>query len=254
MVKAVPGTLREGGASFVTTHWSVVAACPRDSENTEAALAALTQLCRDYWPPLYSFVRRRGYNSADAQDLVQGFFAYLLANKSYAQTDRNKGKFRSFLLASIKHYMADVWDRERAFKRGGDREFVLLDDEMDAAERLYASDSTATMLDEEQQYERRWAAALVTRALERLEAEFGGSRALIFKELKPFLSGGVGLPSQEEIATKLDMPVETLRSHLSRLRARYRDMLREEVARTIAAKEDVDEELRHLRQVLSAAT
>ena len=253
-MKAVPGTLREGGAPFVTTHWSVVAACTRDNENSGAAHAALTQLCRDYWPPLYSFVRRRGYSSADAQDLVQGFFAYLLQTKAYAQTDRNKGKFRSFLLASIKHYMADVWDRERALKRGGDQEFVLLDDEMDAAEKLYADEPTTEMLDEEQQYERRWAAALVTRALQRLAAEFGdGPKARVFSELRPFLSGGVGLPSQEEVATRLDMPVETLRSHLSRLRARYRDMLREEVARTIAIAEDVDEELRHLCRILTTA-
>jgi RNA polymerase sigma factor (sigma-70 family) len=252
-VKAVPGTLQEGGAPFVTTHWSVVAACTRDGENAGAAHAALTQLCRDYWPPLYSFVRRRGYSSADAQDLVQGFFAYLLQSKAYAQTDRNKGKFRSFLLASIKHYLADVWDRERAFKRGGDREFVLLD-EVDSAEKLYADESSAAILDEEQQYERRWAATLVTRALKRLAAEFGaGSKARIFAELKPFLSGGVGLPSQEEVAKRLDIPVETLRSHLSRLRARYRDTLREEVARTIAIAEDVDEELRHLCKVLTAA-
>ena len=130
-MKAVPGTLQDGGAPFLTTHWSVVAAC--SDLTTGAAHAALTQLCRDYWPPLYSFVRRRGYSRADAQDLVQGFFAYLLQSKAYAQTDRNKGKFRSFLLASLKHYLSDVWDRERALKRGGDQKFVLLD-EMNAAE------------------------------------------------------------------------------------------------------------------------
>ena len=150
-MKAVPGTLQDGGAPFLTTHWSVVAAC--SDLTTGAAHAALTQLCRDYWPPLYSFVRRRGYSRADAQDLVQGFFAYLLQSKAYAQTDRNKGKFRSFLLASLKHYLSDVWDRERALKRGGDHEFVLLD-EMDAAETLYASESVAATLDEEQQNDR----------------------------------------------------------------------------------------------------
>jgi RNA polymerase sigma factor (sigma-70 family) len=250
-VKAVPGTLQDGGAPFLTTHWSVVAAC--SDLTTGAAHAALTQLCRDYWPPLYSFVRRRGYSRADGQDLVQGFFAYLLQSKAYAQTDRNKGKFRSFLLASLKHYLSDVWDRERALKRGGDHEFVLLD-EMDAAETLYASESVTSTLDEEQQYEKRWAATLVARALEHLRKEFeNGRKAELFCGLQPFLIGGVGLPSQEETAARLEMPVETLRSHLSRLRGRYRELLREEVARTIAIADDVDEELRHLCEILIAA-
>jgi RNA polymerase sigma factor (sigma-70 family) len=248
-VKAVPGTLQTGGASFATTHWSVIAACTRGDATTDAALA---QLCRDYWPPLYSFVRRRGYNPADAQDLVQGFFAFLLQTRAYAKTDRNKGKFRSFLLASLKHYMADVWDRERALKRGGDQYFVPLEEEMEVVERMYVNEA-ATTLDEEKAYEQRWATALVARALERVGTEFSnGPKTQLFNGLKPFLSGGVGLPSQDEVATRLDMPVETLRSHLSRLRARYRELLREEVARTIAVAEDVDEELRHLCRILTA--
>ena len=125
---------------------------------------------------------------------------------------------------------------------------------MDAAETFYASESVATTLDEEQQYEKRWAATLVARALERLRKEFeNGRKAELFRGLQPFLSGGVGLPSQEETAARLEMPVETLRSHLSRLRARYRELLREEVARTIAIADDVDEELRHLCEILIAA-
>jgi RNA polymerase sigma factor (sigma-70 family) len=245
-VKAVPGTLRGGGAPFATTHWSAIAACALDSD---AAQAALTQLCRDYWPPLYSFVRRRGHPPADAQDLVQGFFAYILETKAYAQADRQKGKFRTFMAASLKHYIANAWDRDRALKRGGDREFVLLD--MEAVETLYASEPAATMLDEEQHYEERWAAALVACALARLTAEFGeGPKARLFGELKPFLYGGVNLPSQEEIARRLEMPITTLRSHLSRLRARYGALLREEVARTIGSADDVDEELRHFRKIL----
>src|SRR6266498_2378332 len=101
-VKGIPGTIQEGGAAFATTHWSVVAACTDESETGDAALA---RLCRDYWPPLYTFARRRGYSPPDAQDLVQGFFAYLLRSRFYTQTDRRKGKFRSFLLASLKNYM-----------------------------------------------------------------------------------------------------------------------------------------------------
>ena len=217
--------------------------------------AALARLCRDYWPPLYSFVRRRGYSPADAQDLVQGFFAYLLQSKAYARTNRSKGKFRSFLLGSLKHYISDVCDREQALKRGGDYEFVLLDEKIHAVETLYACESRCVRmtLDEEQQYEQSWAKALVARALERIEAEFGtGHRTRLFSELKPFLTGGVGLPSQEEVARRLDIPIETLRSHLSRLRACYRELLREEVARTIGTAEDVDEELHHLCRILTA--
>jgi len=248
-VKGIPGTVQDGGAAFATTHWSVVAACADDSETANQALA---QLCRDYWPPLYTFARRRGYTPADAQDIVQGFFAYLLTNRAYVRTDPSKGKFRSFLLASLKNYMADVWDRTRARKRGGDFEFVLLDDEIDEVETLYSRETVAMTLTGEQQYERNWAAALVARALERIRSEFNnGPKAHVFGALKPFLTGGVGLPSHDSVAKQLDMPVDTVRSHLARLRARYRDFVREEVARTIGPADDVDEELRHLRRILT---
>jgi len=249
-VKGVPGTIQEGGATFVTTHWSVVAACADDSEIANHALA---QLCHDYWPPLYTFARRRGYSRADAQDIVQGFFAHLLESKIYVRTDRTKGKFRSFLLASLKNYMSRVWNRARALKRGGAYEFVLLDDEIDAVEALYSHERVAITLSEEQQYERAWAAALVARALERIRGEFNNpAKAHLFGALKPFITGGPGLPSHESVAQTLDMPIDTVRSHLSRLRARYRDLVREEVARTIGPTDDVDEELRHLRTILTA--
>jgi RNA polymerase sigma-70 factor (ECF subfamily) len=248
-VKGIPGTLQEGGAAFATTHWSVVEACA-DDNNADVALA---RLCQDYWPPLYTFARRRGNSSADAQDLVQGFFAYLLQSKAYAQTDRRKGKFRSFLLASFKNYMTDAWDKTRAIKRGGEHEFVLLDDEVEAAEDLYRRVPLAMTLDDEQQYEQAWAAALAASALKRTQNEFANSaKARLFHALKPFLTGGVGLPGHEEVARRLDISIDTFRSHLSRLRARYREFLREEVARTIGIAEDIDEELRHLCRILTA--
>jgi len=250
-VMGIRGTIQDGGATFTTTHWSVVAACGDDSEIANQALA---QLCHDYWPPLYTFARRRGYSPADAQDIVQGFFAHLLESKAYARTDRTKGKFRSYLLASLKNYMSDVWDRTRALKRGGGYEFVLLDDEIDAVERLCSHETATMTLNEEQQYERSWAAALVARALERIRADFNsGTKSHLFSALKPFLTGGVDLPSHESVAQRLDMPIDTVRSHLARLRARYREFVREEVARTIGPADDVDEELRHLRRILSAA-
>jgi RNA polymerase sigma factor (sigma-70 family) len=253
-VKAVPGTVQGGGATFGTTHWSVIAACCAGSE-TEAdqAEAALAQLCRNYWPPLYSFVRRRGFTSPDAQDLVQGFFSYFLKRKGYAQANPSKGKFRSFLLASIKNYIADVWDHENAIKRGGQQEFVIFDAELHVIEARCGEKLPPALLDEEQEYDRQWAAALVASAMNRLEVQYRDrAKAPIFAELKCFISGGSNLPRQEDVAEKLGVPIDTLRSHLSRLRARYRELLREEVARTIALTDDVDEELRHLRGILAA--
>jgi RNA polymerase sigma-70 factor (ECF subfamily) len=177
----------------------------------------------------------------------------MLRSKAYARTDRTKGKFRSFLLASLKNYMFDVSDHARALKRGGDYQFVLLDDEINAVETLYSSETAAPTLSEEQQYDRTWAAALVARAMERIQVEFNdGPKAHLFSALKPFLTGGVGLPSHESVARQLDMPIDTVRSHLARLRARYREFVREEVARTIGPADNVDEELRHLRRILTA--
>ncbi len=226
----------------------------RADDSTGLAQAALTQLCRDYWPPLYSFVRRRGYNRDDAQDLVQGFFAQFLGNRAYTKTDRRKGKFRTFLLASLKHYLADVWDRERALKRGGNHEFVLLDDEIQEAETRWAHNSLGMIMEEDREYEQQWATALVGRAFQRLSADYQTeSKRQLFAALKPFLCGGSGLPSQEKIAADLQMPIETLRSHLSRIRARYRELLRDEVTRTVSEVDDIDAELRHLCETLTLA-
>ena len=247
VVKAVPGTLQAGGAPFATTHWSVIAGSAADDK-------LLAQLCHDYWPPLYTFVRRRGYSSADAQDIVQGFFAFFLKSKGYAGADRLRGKFRSFLLGSLKHYMSDVWDRERALKRGGGHEFVLLDEQIEAVERVWSRAPSLDAMEEDRLYEQQWANSLVSHALVRLEAEFAtDAKRELFCELKPFLSGGSTLPKQEEIATRLSMPIETLRSHLSRLRARYRELLRQEVARTLSPADDIDEELHHLCAIITAA-
>jgi RNA polymerase sigma-70 factor (ECF subfamily) len=254
-VEAVPGTLRTGGAPFSTTHWSVIAACAGEEDATGLAHAAVTQLCRGYWAPLYSFARRRGYNRDDAQDVVQGFFAHFLANKAYAQSDRRKGKFRSFLLASLKHYMADAWDRERALKRGGGREFVLLDDDIQQAETQWSQRSTGAVMDEDRHFEQEWASALVVRALQRVSEDYQTeSKSQLFAALKPFLCGGSGLPTQENIAAELKMPVQTLRSHLSRLRSRYRELLRDEVTRTVSETDDIELELRHLCHVLTVGS
>jgi RNA polymerase sigma factor (sigma-70 family) len=251
-VKSVPGTLQGGGAAFATTHWSVVAACKEAGPEGADVEAAIAHLCRDYWPPLYSFVRRGGASPADAQDLVQGFFTHFLQNRIYTQGKSEKGKFRTFLLAALKNFMIDHWSKEQAMKRGGGQKIIALDAEMSAAEQLYASEGPALVLDQEWNYEQRWAATLVARALAGLQADFRGD-AKVFEKLQPFICGGAAVPSQEEVAQELAMPIDTLRSHLSRLRARYRALLREEVARTIGTADDVDEELHHLSEILIAA-
>ena len=250
-MKPTPGTLRDGGAAFRTTHWSVVGAC-HDDDGLASSIshAALTRLCRDYWPPLYSFVRRRGYSPADAQDLVQGFFAYFLKNKAYLHAERAKGKFRSFLLASIKHFMANAWDHEHALKRGGDYEFVLLDSEVEAVEAIHMCERD-DVLGRRTSLSTALGACACGCALAHLSEEFpDGAKARLFSELRPFICGGAELPNQVDVAARLEMPIGTLRSHLLRLRVRYAELLREEVARTIGPADDVDEELRHFRQIL----
>jgi RNA polymerase sigma factor (sigma-70 family) len=248
-VKSIPGTLRDGGASFATTHWSVVARCAL-TEVPEAA-EALARLCETYWPPVYSFVRRRGYRPPDAQDLTQAFFAYLLETKAYARTDPALGKFRSFLLASVKHFLADNWDRSQAVKRGGDFHFVSLNQE--AAEALYepeiAEDSTPERL-----FDLRWAKALTSGALnslrEELEAE---GRAQLFAELKSFLAGGSVLPSYDTASVRTGMSRAAVKTQVHRLRQRYREIVRREIARTVSAPGEIDEELHHLCAVLAEA-
>jgi len=126
-VKSVPGMLQGGGAAFATTHWSVVAACKEASPEAADVEAAIAHLCRDYWPPLYSFVRRGGASPADAQDLVQGFFTHFLQNRIYTQGKSEKGKFRTFLLAALKNFMIDHWSKEQAMKRGGEQKIIALE-------------------------------------------------------------------------------------------------------------------------------
>jgi DNA-directed RNA polymerase specialized sigma24 family protein len=190
-VKATPGTLRDGGATFATTHWSIVA----QSALTDApeAANALAQLCEMYWPPIYSFVRRRGYAAPDAQDLTQSFFAFFLRTKAYARTDQLRGKFRSFLLASVKNFLADNWDHHQAIRRGGSYQFVSLDQE--TAEAFYdavsASNSTA-----ERVFALRWAKSLTAGALNSLRQELQAEgKAKLFEQLKEFLTGSSVLPS-----------------------------------------------------------
>lgn len=240
----------------MTTHWSVVSDFALEESAPDRAQAALTRLCRDYWPPLYGFVRRRGYNAADAQDLTQGFFAYLFEKQAYATPDRSKGRFRTFLLVLLKRYLGATQAYETRQKRGGGQTAFFLDGgDWNRFDRI-AEDELLTdaPLDEERVFEWNWATALVGRALSTLSEEYSTARkAPVFAALRPFLAGGVGLPSHEEAAAEIGVSLETLRSHLFRLRARYRALLRAEVLRTVPQERDVDDELRYLSRVLIAS-
>jgi len=248
-VKGTPGTLQEGGASFATTHWSVVAQSAL-TDRPDAA-SALAQLCEMYWPPIYSFVRRRGYAPPDAQDLTQGFFAYFLRTKAYARTDQLQGKFRCFLLASVKHFLANDWDRAQAIRRGGEYQFVSLDQK--TAEALYdvaaASDSTAESL-----FDSRWAKTLAGTALASLRTELHAEGKLkLFEQLKTFLAGDSVIPSYDEASARIGVPRATVKTHVHRFRQRYREIVRREIARTVSSQHEVDDELHYLYKVLAQA-
>src|SRR5438552_12075356 len=169
---------------FPSTHWSAVLAAGRNQAEPEIARAALAQLCQTYWAPLYSFVRSRGYTVHDAQDLTQSFFAHLIEHKIYARADRQKGRFRSFLLASLKNFLADAFDRERTLKRGGGQHFLPLHEEQaKEAESLFHPYSSATS--EDWIFDRSWADALIAAGLERLSADYEGeSKEKLFSELR----------------------------------------------------------------------
>jgi RNA polymerase sigma factor (sigma-70 family) len=234
-----------GPLAFTTTHWSVVLAAQGRSP---AADEALEKLCRTYWWPLYGFVRRSGYKPEEAQDLTQGFFALLLERRDLDAVRREKGRLRSYLLVSLKNFVAKARRRELALKRGEGRALVPLD-ELLARER--ADLELADNLTAEHIYERRWALTLLEHVLGHLEAEYAdaGNRKL-FDCLKEFLSDEPGHPSQAQIAAELGMSENAVKQAFHRLRQRYRQLLREEIAETVAVPGDVEDELRHFISVL----
>jgi RNA polymerase sigma factor (sigma-70 family) len=219
---------------------------------SQHALSALTELCQIYWRPVYVFLRRHGIAQHDAQDLTQAFFADLIESRAYARADPAKGRFRSFLLGTLKHFVAHARDRQHAQKRGGGSVPVELDDTAISEAETYASRCNHWSADGV--FEREWAASLARQALDRLaqEYELGGKGAL-FEALKFRLSAGEAAAiSYEELANRLGRTAAHLRVDVTRLRARYRAILREEVSGTVVDARDVDEELRYLRQAMTA--
>jgi RNA polymerase sigma factor (sigma-70 family) len=223
----------------------------REEDSTESAQHALSEFCEAYWPPLYSFLRHRGYSSADAQDLVQGFFAHLLEQNTLTSADQQKGRLRTFLLRSLQNFLYNEYDRARALKRGGGRQVVSIEEHLPEAE---AAMLATAHLSDAGCYDLVWASTIVSRAWQNLHTAFvAEGKAEWLEELRPFVAGGsVTAPNQEKAAARLGVPIATLRTWLSRLRQRYRESLRMEVANTVSDPADVDQELHHLYQILMA--
>ncbi len=234
---------------FVTTHWSVVMSAAT-GESTDAG-SALEHLCQTYWYPLYADARRRGHSVEDAQDLTQAFFARLLERHWVADADRQRGRFRTFLLPAMSRFMADEWDKARAQKRGGGITHVPL--QLDEAETRYGCEPPDERTPE-QYFERRWALTLLDAVLRRLQAEYAREgKAQVFEALNSALAGGRESQPYAQLASRAGMSEGAVKVAVHRLRKRYRHMLREEIARTMAVGADVDEELRQLFAVLAEA-
>ena len=239
-----------GGSLFATTHWSLVlAAKDRASPQSQEALAAL---CAAYWYPLYAYVRRRGHDAHQAQDLTQEFFARLL-EKDYLQVvDREKGKFRSFLLAALQHFLSNEYDRAKARKRGGGGGRPALAIDFAAAEGRYALEP-AHSLTPEKLFERRWALTLLDGVLARLREEYhDGGKGKLFDGLKSYLTAGESAVSHAETARTLDMSEGAVKVAAHRLRKRYRELLREEIERTLDEPGRIDDEIRDLFAALGS--
>jgi DNA-directed RNA polymerase specialized sigma24 family protein len=228
-------------ARFRTTLWTEVLAAPRNEK-------ALASLCRKYWYPLYAFLRRSGVSPHESEDLTQGFFVHLLSRQGLETVRREYGRFRSFLLASLQHFVADQRDRALAAKRSPRQPLFELDAR--TAEDRYRLEPVDSM-NPEKIFERRWAMTMLEEALAALESEFvSRGRGEVFRELQPFLCGEEGAPVYKEVAARLGTSQGAARVIVHRLRARYRDLVRREIADTLAAGEDLEAEMSHLFAVL----
>ena len=232
-------------APFTTTHWSVVLEAQGDSP---AAREALEKLCRTYWRPIYSFVRRQGIGPEEAEDLTQGFFALLLEHKDLNTVRKEKGRLRSYLVASLKNFLADESRHAMAIKRGkGQRLIPLQELSIDEGSQTELADPVTA----EQIYERRWASTVLEHVLIRLRDEYRvADNAALFDSLKQLLPDEPGALSQADVAAQLGMSENAVRQAFHRFRQRYQFLLREEIAHTVATPADIEAELRHLVSVV----
>jgi len=236
-----------GPRQFATTHWSLVDAARADEASQTRARAALEELCRAYWYPLYAFVRNRGYSAVDAQDLTQAFFARIIETGGFASADRERGRFRSYLLGAMKHFLANEWHRAQTQKRGGQVQFIefdALDPEARYAGAAKESD------DPEHLFDREWALQTIAGALQALRDEMARvGKSDQFDALKGSLTGQEEL-SRDQIAARLGMSDGAVKVAIHRLRQRYRTLLRAAIAETVSNEADLDDEMRYLVAVL----
>lgn len=236
----------DGMAVFATTHWSVVLQAGSDSPRGQAALESL---CRTYWYAIYAYLRRRGYRHEDAQDLTQGFLLQLLERRSLSRVAPEKGRFRSFLLTALNYYLSDQRDRDHAQKRGQGQPLFSLDAQA-AAERYRLEPADPSSPD--RLFERRWALAMLDQVLVRLEGEFQNEgKAVLFHRLRGFLVMGPREQSYAETAAELGMSEAALRKAVQRLRNRYYEVFRDEIAQTLADPAEMEDELRYLCGVIA---
>ena len=234
-----------GGVAFATTRWSVVLTAQGLSP---AADEALERLCRTYWRPLYAFVRRQGHNVEEAQDLTQSFFARILERKDLNAVRQEKGRLRSYLLVALKNFLANEHHRATAAKRGKGQTLIPLDE---LREQERAAPERVDLASADKVYERRWALTVLDQVLARLGEEYHSTQnATLFERLKELLADEPGHPSQAEVARDLDMSENALKQAFHRFRERYRRLLRDEIAHTVATPGDIEDELRHLVAVL----
>jgi len=231
---------------FTTTHWSLVGASQSDEASRTTAGNALEELCRAYWYPLYAFVRSRGYSPADAQDLTQSFFARFIETGGFAAADRARGRFRTYLLGSMKHFLANDWHRARTQKRGGG--FTFLEWDALDPEARYALESKQST-HPETDFDREWALELIARAKERLRAESeSNGKGELFDALRASLSNDE--PDRGVTAARLGMTEGAVKVAVHRLRQCYREVLRDEIAKTVTERSEIDDEMRYLVGVL----
>jgi RNA polymerase sigma factor (sigma-70 family) len=246
-LSAIGGNADHGPAMFTTTHWSVVLEAQGESA---AAQEALEKLCRTYWRPIYSFIRRQGIGPADAEDLTQGFFASLLEHRNLDAVRKEQGRLRSYLLGALKFFLGEERRRAMAIKRGKGQRLIPLE-ELRAADRIGvepADPATAEVI-----YERRWASTVLERALTLLQNEYQrAGNTNLFDSLKQLLPGEPDAPSQKDVAAQLGMTENAVRQAFHRFRQRYQSLLREEIANTVATPGDIEDELRHLIAVVRA--
>jgi RNA polymerase sigma factor (sigma-70 family) len=246
-LSAIGGDVDRGPVAFTTTHWSVVLEAQGESP---AAREALEKLCRTYWRPIYGFVRRQGARSEDAEDLTQGFFALVLERKDLNSVRKEKGRLRSYLLTSVKHFLADESRHAMAVKRGKGQRLIPLD-EVRERERINVERSDRLTAD--QIYERRWAFTVLEQVMSRLRDEYRSAGNLrFFEQMKKMLMDEPDRPSQAQVASEFGMTENAVKQASYRFRQRYQTLLREEIAHTVATPSDIEDELRHLIAVVRA--